>query len=406
MRFYLKMALRNLFRQTRRTVLTTTAIVAGIGVLILGEGFISGVEQNIVTSAIDGTTSHFTARPADYPAEGVQHPVDTLLTLTPKARQFLEQHARAWTARLYFMPTAVAGPKNKRVRAIGYDPETDPGVFPRHLWRIEGEDASPNGNGILVSPVAAKNLDVGPGDPMILQVRTHRGAINALEVNVAGIVRTTHTSIDQGAILVPRALAERLVNTALPSHISVLTASKEEGLELAVGFGQALGQQAEIITWHTETEDLLRMQKIRRKALGFIVFILLALAAFGMANTILMAAYERVQEVGTLRAMGMTVRGVIWLFLTEGALMGLGGSLLGALWGGGLTWHWSVNPIDFSEQAERMGEGLQFSTLIYTSFSSEIVVGSILFGIVVASVASIYPGRVASKMAPADAVRG
>lgn len=405
MRFYFKMALRNLFRQVRRTVLTMSAIIAGIGVLILGDGFIAGLKENIIVSAIEGTTSHFTVRPAKYPTEGMQHPVDELLTLTPAARTFLNEKAEAWTGRTYFMPTAVAGVQNMRVRAIGYDPKTDPTVFPRRLWAIQGRDPVAEKDEILVSPKAAKNLHVGPDDHMVLQVRTHTGAINALEVVVAGIVRTTHTTIDQGAILVPAPLAARLINSELPSHISVLTSSRQRGLELAPDFAKAMGAQAEVITWDSETVDLLRLQRIRRKALQFIVFILLALAAFGMANTILMAAYERVREVGTLRAMGMTRRGVMWLFLVEGSIMGLAGSTLGALWGGGLTYHWSVSPLDFSAAAENMGNGLQFSTLIYTAFSAQFIVGAVLFGMIIATIAALYPARVAARMMPADAVR-
>ena len=371
----------------------------------MGEGFIGGVEANIVVSAIDGTTGHVTARPREYPTEVMQHPIDELLTLTPEAKKFLDERVTAWAPRIYMIPTATHESENLRVRAIGYDPERDPTVFKRHLWKLEGEMPRAERDEVMVSPVVAQNLKLEPGDRLVLQLRTHTGAINAMEVTVSAVVRTTYTTIDSSAILVPGPLAARLANTTKWSHISMLASFRAEGLTLADEFAASFGEAAEVITWDSETEELLRLQGIRRRALNFIVGILLALAGFGMANTSLMAAYERVKEVGTLRAMGMTKLGVIRMFLAEGAVMGLVGSLLGVLWGGWLTYHWAHNPIDMTEAANRMEGGIQYSALIYTDFSSGMVVMAVIFGVVVATLASIYPARVASRMLPADAVR-
>jgi ABC-type lipoprotein release transport system permease subunit len=160
-----------------------------------------------------------------------------------------------------------------------------------------------------------------------------------------------------------------------------------------------------VVTWRYETADLLAVQAIRRRALEFVVFILMALAAFGIANTILMAAHERVREVGTLRSMGMTEGGVLRLFLLEGALIGLFGGLLGALWGGALVAHWSKSPIDFSQVFERSQQSLSVSALVYTRFSPSVIAGAVVLGVVISILASIYPARVASRLVPAEAVR-
>jgi ABC-type lipoprotein release transport system permease subunit len=130
----------------------------------------------------------------------------------------------------------------------------------------------------------------------------------------------------------------------------------------------------------------------------------MALAGFGIANTILMAAHERVREVGTLRSMGMTEGGVLQLFLLEGALIGLLGGVFGALWGGGLAAHWARHPIDFSQAMQSRGS-LSISALVYTRFSPEAIAFGVALGVVISILASIYPARVASRMVPADAVR-
>ena len=405
MLFYVKLAARNIRRHTRRTILTGTTVVVGIGMLILGQAFIDGLNENILVSAVEGTTGHFTLRPKEYPDEFMQHPIDELVTLTPEARAFLDEQTTAWTGRIYFIPSAVAGGESMRVRAIGYDVKRDATVFPRDLWTVEGAYPDPAKDEILISRNVAKHLKVAVDDSLTLQVRTHTGALNALTMRVAGIVRTTHTTVDAGGILVPGPLAARLLNTPLWSHISARTNSRAQGLRQAEQITPLVGDAAEVITWESETADLIRLQEIRRRSLNFIIAILMGLAGFGMANTILMAAYERVREVGTLRAMGMTEGGVLRVFLFEGALMGFGGSILGCLWGGGLSLYWSLNPFDFSSAVDGPDAGFQFSTLIYTTFSPGMLATAIFFGVFVATLASIYPARVASRMLPADAVR-
>lgn len=401
----LRLARRNLQRSPRRTLLTMSAVIAGVGVFILGEGFVSGVSENIIVAAIAGTTGHVLARPASYPEQPGQHPVDDLLEITGAARELLDREAVAWTTRTYFAPTAASGADSLRAVAIGYDPARDTKVFPRDYWRVTGAMPQAKDRAVAVSFRVARLLSLKVGSPLILQVRTQRGAMNALEVPVAAIVTTSIPALDSLGVFVPSPLAQELLATKLSSHLSVKLANRDDAAEFQGALAQALGAQARVVTWREETRDLLRLQEIRRRALDLVMAILMALAAFGIVNTILMAAYERVKEIGTLRALGMTERGVLRLFLVEGLLLGTVGSLLGALWGSGLTFYWSQHPIDFSQQMEKMGSAYSVSSLVYTHLSPSVVLTTIVLGMIVATIASIYPARVASRMSPADAVR-
>ena len=400
-----KLAARNLVRNRRRTLLTGIAVIAGVGIYIVGEGLLSGLDENIIVSAIDGTVGHVMALPKDYPRQPLQHPIDELLEVTPQARALLDRETVAWTERIYFAPLAASGQESMRVVAIGYDPERDERVFPRKLWKVMGELPRPDAQEVAVSHRVARLLQLEPGKRLILQIRTHRGAINALDVGVSAVITANNNAIDMLGILVPRALAQTLVASDRPSHVSVRLGSRSDADAFAPKLTAALGGSAEVVTWRDETADLLRIQAIRRQALSFLVFILMALAAFSIANTILMAARERVREVGTLRSMGMTEGGVLSLFLLEGSLIGFFGGLLGALWGGGLIAYWSMNPINFSREMEKMGHSLSFSALVYTRFSLGALAVAAVLGLVISVLASIYPARVASRMVPADAVR-
>lgn len=401
-----KLALRNLVRMPRRSVLTGLAVVAGVGVFILGDGFVSGLSENIIVAAIDGTVGHVQVRPKDYPTQPGQHPVDELVQLTPEARQLLDREAVAWTERLIFSPLAASGSDSLRVTAIGFDPERDVNVFPRELWKVQGALPKPDQPEVAVSPRVARLLKLEPGARLVLQVRTHQGAINALEVTVSGLMLTGNAAIDTLGILVPQRLARTLVSTDLPSHVAVKLRRRADSEPFAAKLRTVLGPAAEAVTWQQETAELLQLQEVRRRALDMVMFILMALAAFGIANTVLMAAHERIREIGTLRSMGMTEAGVLGLFLAEGSLIGLIGSLLGVLWGGALVTHWSRHPIDLGEALEKGSQGgISLSALLYARVDFGVMAASAAVGIAVAMVASLYPARVAARMVPAEAVR-
>lgn len=401
-----RLALKNLGRNRRRSILTGTAIVAGIGVFVVGQAFVDGTCESIVVAAENGLVGHLTARPKGYPAQGFQYPVDELVELTPERRAFLDRETAAWTERQLFSPLASNGKDAVRVRAIGYDPSRDEKVFSRALWKVNGAMPAAGEDAVALGRGAARLLSAKPGDRLILQVRTHRGALNALEVKVSAVVTTNNQALDGTGILVPAPLAHRLIASDLPSHVAMRLARRELAPAFAPKLVAALGNQVEAVTWDDETRELLRLQEVRRKALDFVVAILLALAGFAMANTILMAAHERTREVGTLRSMGMTEGGVVGLFMLEGAFLGLVASALGAAWGGALAAHWAKVPLDFSEALSKRTSGdLPVSTLIYTRFEPGVLAASVAFGVLVAVLASVYPARVASRMIPAEAVR-
>lgn len=399
-----RLATRNLLRAPRRTLLTTVAIVAGVGVFIVGRGFVSGVSEAIIAGAIDGTVGHVLARPAGYPTQPLQHPVDHLLELTPAVRALLDQKTTAWTERTLFAPLAAHGRDALRLEAIGFDPARDALVFPRAHWRIEGTIPE-RGHAVALSHRVAQLLNVALGDSLILQVRTAKGAINALEVKVEALVTTHNPGLDVLGVFVPHPLVAELIASELPTHLAVKLSDRDDAEAFAADLRAAFNGASDVVTWKTETAELLAVQEIRTRALELVTFILMALAAFGIANTILMAAHERVREVGTLRSMGMTEGGVVRLFLLEGAWMGLIGGVFGALWGGALVAHWATSPLDFSERMQASTRGLSMQALIYTHFDARVIAATIVAGIAVAIVASIYPARIASRMSPAEAVR-
>ena len=404
-----KLALRNVTRQYGRTTLSMVSVIAGVAVIIAGRGFIGGVSENLVRAQVDSLSGHVVAMPADYPTAGVQHPVDGLIELPPATRQWLGEHAVAWTQRVMFSPRAVKGRDAVRLRAYGFDPATDEAVFPRDQWRVDGRIPSTRADGVLVSASVARVLGLEVGGTVLLEQRTSAGALNALELPVAGIVRTGNPVIDRLGIFVPKGVVDELVRPeGRFSHLCVRLADRDASDAAAAALRDQYGGAARVRTWYDEAEGMLEVQQIRQRVLDFLALALLAVAAAGIANTVLMAAYERVREIGTLRAMGMTRQGVVLLFMLEGFIMGVAGSLLGAALGAWIVQKYARDGIDLSGFMEAAGDGAQnlaFTATLYLAFSWSTVVVATITGVVIAVGASVYPAVLASRLEPADAVR-
>lgn len=203
----------------------------------------------------------------------------------------------------------------------------------------------------------------------------------------------------------PGPLVAELVRNPLPTHVVARLSDRDAAPRIAAELGPLLGPAYEVVTWQEDTAELLRMQKMRRRALDMLVGVLLAMSAFAIANTILMAAHERVREIGTLRAMGMTGAQVMRLFLLEGSIMGIGGALLGAGMGAAMASWFAVHPIDLSQVAGSAMSNIPFSSYLYAQFEPTLLITPIVVSAGVALLASLYPARLASTMVVADAVR-
>lgn len=406
MRLLLRLGLRNLVRHRLRTLLSMAAVIAGVWVLIMGKAFLRGMNENVIRGQEDTFSGHVLLRPTDYPTEAMAHPVDELLVVSDELARWLDEHAKAWTSRTLFTPSLVVGSDRLRVRAFGFDPATDEAVFPRTSWKLQGQVPATAEDGLLLGRGVANLLELEVGERVVLQTRTSKGAINALDVPVAGIVSVGNPAIDWLGVFVPAPLVQELVrNDGGASHVAVRVGSRQDSEAFAEQLRAKVGEAGQVTTWQDETRDVLALQAVRQKSLDLLVVILLLMSAAAIANTVLMAAYERVREIGTLRAMGMTGREVLALFVMEGGLIGLAGGLIGAALGGAMARYWSVHGIDLTATLEDQGSQIPISAMLYLEFSETSIASAVAFGVVVAMVASVYPAYVAARMPPAEAVR-
>ncbi|MFT4623693.1 MAG: ABC-type lipoprotein release transport system permease subunit [Myxococcota bacterium] len=400
-----RIATRNLFRQFRRNVLSMVSIIMGVFVIVAGRGFQNGLNENMIRAQIDSGSGHVMAVPADYPTKGFRQPVADAFPLPDATRTWLDEHTTAWTPRIVAAPRAIKGLDSMKVRLYGVA-SSDETVFPRKDWAIDG--ALPADGEVLMGKSPARLLGVEPGDLVTFELRTVDGALNAMRYPVSGILTTGSPMIDNISAFATLPTVDALVAAnGRVTHVSTRVGNRNKAEAFAPELAAAL-PGTDIRTWVSEVAPMIEAQEVRQTMFDIIGLALLLMAATGIANTVLMAAYERTREIGTLRSMGLQRGGVLAMFALEGFWMGVVGGAVGATLGGLLTYHYSINGIDLvsmmAGKAEAM-DNIPMAATLYLQFSPTTLVVAFVVGIVVSMLASVYPAIAASRISPAEAVR-
>ena len=403
MSFIISLAFKNLRRNLRRTVISGIAVIAGVALMILGNGLIGGLDEGVIRGQIDTQVGHVSLFPPGHPTNGLENPVDELVELPVGVDRLLAENSS--TERLRFDTRIIHGANGMRVTGVGYNPDTDAEVFLRDGFEITGawpEDAEQTG--VVLGKTLASLLEVEVGSMVTMQTRTSMGSQNALSWPVVGILNAQNPLLDSRIAFLTLDQAMELIVAPGPSQVAIrldrrgATEGFLEGIQGSVELGDW-----QVVSYIEGAEDMLAINKIRRSALKVMIFVLMAIAATGIANTVIMAVYERIREVGTLAAMGMRPSQIRRLFLIEGAVMGFSAALFGAFLGG--LGNYRLSTIGFSVGDLPDAGAIPISTTIYTTFAWGPIWLGLAFGVFVATAASIWPARFAAGLDPAVAVR-
>jgi len=406
----IKLAYRNVMRNRRRSVITLVAITCGLGAMLIGEGMLIGIGEQSERNLIDNETGHMKIFAPGYLENRESEPLKYSIEDPDRIVSELEKLSLVEGAaeRVTFPIMLNDGVNDLPCLAVGIDPEGDARVFRISGTIAEGNYLSGGDDGMLIGSGLARIFGVGVGDYLTIITRTLYGAIEARDLRIEGIVDTGNPNIDRNIVYVPITLArsslemngratEIAVRLSDPKHISRAEDDVKRMLSKS-------GIEAEVSTWDKLAEDFLKLHRMKKSGMGVVMAIIVVVTAVGIANTMLMASFERTKEIGTLMALGMKPGQVLLLFLLEGAMLGGLGSLAGCLIGGAITYYLEIHGIDLSVYGD-IDIGYPIKGVFYSDLTLSSLIYTFSFGLIVSIAASIYPARRASKLEPTEALR-
>ena len=353
----LRLALRNIFRHKTRSLITLSAIAFGCVSLIFVGGFFEDILFKMRESYIKAHTGHLQVYRKDFLTEGRRNPYAHLIEQPLELTNIIQQvpGVTRVTQRLEFAGLFSTGETTMSCLGQGVEVRHEPvvrlsetGTSRTDLPSMTGtviEQGEPLAEdqpfGVIVGRGLAESLAVRPGDGLILVSHTVGGSINALDVIVRGIFYTSSQAFDDHYVRLPLSTAQRLLHTQSVQALVVFlertedTPRVKQALERLI---RARRLDVELRTWD-ELSDFYTKTKAFFSRLFFVLKLVIAIIAIlSIYNTMNMAVLERTTEIGTIMALGLKRRRVLWLFLCEGGLLGILGGIAGLAAGTALTW--------------------------------------------------------------------
>jgi putative ABC transport system permease protein len=408
----LKLAARNLMRYGRRTLLTAGLIILGI-VAVLVFVSVSGSFKNLIVGQItDSMIGHLQVHRKGYVASIDNLPLN--LNMKPAQVEKVEQALRgmknvvAWSPRLKFGAMFSNFTETTSIRLNGVNPQQEAATVPLLAQRLVQGSAA-NGlvepGKILIPEILAKGMKLKVGDTVVLVATNLDGSVNGKTFVVQGVLgdvtgpggRDGYVNIADARELLRMTqpeVSEIAIRLKSPAHLARAKAEIEQAL---AGIRNAQGQPAlEVHTWEGLTPFANIAHMIDLLDL-FIRIMLVGIVLISVMNVMMMAVYERIREIGTIAAIGTPPRRILTLFLYEGLLLGLIGTLIGTALSLGIVYALNIWPVHFAFARQT------FELAPSIAASDVVLIGAIV--LVVAVLASLQPAWKAARMDPITALR-
>ena len=334
----IKLALRNLLRHRRRTVITLTAIGFGVIALLLVGGFIEWAFWGMREGVIQSRLGHIQMTRSGYFESGSADPFSYLLSEELEEQIELEsfKEIEVVSRRL-----AVAGLISHDDLTVGFigegvDPEKDADLS-KHLFIITGKSlATDDPNGVLLGGGLADNLGVTVGDTVVLLVTPESGGLNGIECTVRGLFHTASKEFDDVALRLPLDSARQLLRTS-GSHTWVMLLDETERTDAVLQQlrtqYQGVENQVQFTPWYALADFYNKTKKLFSRQMNMVRLIIALIIILGISNTLVMSVLERTGEIGTLMAIGYKRKQILRLFINEGFLLGAIGGGIGVVAG-------------------------------------------------------------------------
>lgn len=412
-----KIAARNVLRHKRRTLITGIVMTMGIGMFIVMDSMLIGMDRLTIDNMVDYTESFMKIRTPEYVNNLQGTPLDYGIPdpeSAMKAALAADRRVTAAAPRSRFVANVSNYEDMLPTIATVVDPARDGAVFQLADSMAAGawlDTAAPGS--VVLGEGLAEELSLEVGDYVVVSASTAYENVNADEYLVAGLVSSPMPEINDGGLFMTFSTADELLGTSgfvseivvaterMPNLKALLAASSEIAAKTAKTLpGLRVDPLTEL------AKDYLAMRAMKGKGSYFIIMVVLLIAAVGIVNTILMSVYARIREIGVLKAYGMSPKDIRRLFTLEGIIIGVVGSAGGVLFGTALVWWMSTSGMPMGAFVGKVDMGgLPLSGTLYGEWNPGSMVFGFVFGLVVAFIAARIPAKRASKMEVTDALR-
>jgi len=366
----------------------------------------NGVDSLASGNIINFETSHLEIFAKGYYREEGLFPLDTIIENPEFILQRIEKikTIKGVTPRIKFQCRINNGIDELPVLGIGIDIEKESKVFKTANTVVKGEYLK-NQDDILIGKDLAKDMDLDTGSFVTIITRDRHGTYEAYDFTISGLINTGHPLLDRNAALMHINIAQRLLSMHGITELCIKSRNDNRLIQLKNEIASKIGEDFEVYTYKELNAGIFEISGLKRSGQFMIALVVVIIAAVGIINTMLMAVMERIPEIGTLRAMGFGNYNIVKMFIYEGGIIGIFGSLFGCFLGLLASLHLVYYGLDLSHMLENIDIIYPMKFIITGEINYMTVLGVFIFGVVVSVIVTLWPVRKATKIEPVEALR-
>ncbi|HHU51237.1 MAG TPA: ABC transporter permease [Firmicutes bacterium] len=409
--FLTRLAFKNLARHKNRTLITSIIIAFAIFFYILMDSLVGGMTEMSYSTLINYEIGHLQVADRQYWAEEEKLKLENLFTVDEQMMKSIQSIPGyiGSSPELAFSARLNNGSDELPVIGKGVRLEDFQTVFALADQFVEGSFFTPGEEQAVLGKRLAELMELEVGDYLILVVKDKNETFNTIEAQISGLAHTSNPNVNQNIVYLPLDLAQQTLNVGEQVSKVVIrmekahTASRvaaELEKKLSAGGDARLG----VYPWNElEAVSFVEAQKIENQV---ILAIILSIAAIAIINTVILAALERREEIGMMKAMGLRNSEVVYVFVLESTGIGVLGGIIGVLMGVGGVWLMNTYGIDFERLygMDLASFGMPVIGKVYGVWNPFSFAKVVAFGIIVSFISSVFPAYWAADKDPVQTI--
>ena len=311
------------------------------------------------------------------------------------------------------------GARNQPAMVRGILPEQEATVSVLGERMVQGDIGAlrPGDFNIVLGKELAIWLGVSVGDDVILYVPEYRstplGAVPQLKrFTVSGLFEAGYQEFDRGLAVVHMADAQRLLRmgegvTGVRLRLHDMDLAADVSRDLAHELVATQGAAYRVSDWRSENANMFRALRLEKTMMAILLSLIIAMGAFNLVSSQVMLVTDKQADIAILRTLGLTPRAVMQVFMVQGTLIGVIGTVCGVVGGILLTLNLEhiLRAIERLFSVVLMPEDVYYVTGLPTELRVDDVVTITLVALAMAVLATLYPAWRAARTAPAEALR-
>jgi len=402
-RIILRLAWRNLWRNHRRTFIMLAAIVVGAWAMIFMTALMRGMVDDMVRDGIRALPGHVQIH---HPAYRDDPTISN--SLAPPNNKLVSaldnEKVIAWTTRVR-VPAVISSERDTRgITLVGIDPDRERAISFVADDLVEGRFLeSPNDNGVVVGRKLVEKLETGLGKRVVIMSQDQENEIADRGFRIIGIFDSKLDQYEEMFVFAGEDTVQQLLGVGdAISEVAILGRDYRDVGDLTRMVEEGAGADVEVLPWQKIDTYLGSMLAVMDGFVWLWIVVVFLALSFGLVNTLVMAVFERVREIGLMLALGMTPRSILSQIVTESILL----LTIGLAIGNVAAWA-TIEPLKNGIDVSVVGEGMEMfgaaSVLYPALYLSDVVLANLIV-IVLGFFASLSPAWRASQYDPVRAI--